>query len=93
MAELGAKQDVIDTGLDQVRVEMRTELEKLSGMVAGLAEQSAQRFGQVDQSLRSHAEVTHALSQSAQAFSRGDGLAQRLRRLRQGVSDFGVTAQ
>jgi DNA recombination protein RmuC len=68
VAELGAKQDVIDTRLDQVRVEMRTELEKLSGMVAGLAEQSAQRFGQVDQSLRSHAEVTHALSQSAQAL-------------------------
>jgi len=68
VAELGAKQDVIDTRLDQVRVEMRTELEKLSAMVAGLAEQSAQRFGQVDQSLRSHAEVTHALSQSAQAL-------------------------
>jgi DNA recombination protein RmuC len=47
---------------------MRTELEKLSAMVAGLSEQSAQRFGQVDQSLRSHAEVTHALSQSAQAL-------------------------
>jgi DNA recombination protein RmuC len=66
--ELGAKQQVIDSRLDQVRVEMRTELEKLSAMVAGLAEQSAQRFGQVDQSLRSHAEVTHALSQSAQAL-------------------------
>jgi DNA recombination protein RmuC len=66
--ELGAKHDVIDSRLDQVRVEMRTELEKLSAMVAGLAEQSAQRFGQVDQSLRSHAEVTRALSQSAQAL-------------------------
>ena len=61
--ELGSRQEVIDTRLDQVRVEMRTELEKLSAMVAGLSEQSAQRFGQVDQSLRSHAEVTHALSQ------------------------------
>ena len=68
VAELGAKQEVIDSRLDQVRVEMRTELEKLSAMVAGMAEQSAQRFGQVDQSLRSHAEVTHALSQSAQAL-------------------------
>ena len=45
VAELGAKQDVIDTRLHQVRVEMRTELEKLRGMVAGLAEQTAQRFG------------------------------------------------
>jgi DNA recombination protein RmuC len=66
--ELGSRQEVIDSRLDQVRVEMRTELEKLSAMVAGLSEQSAQRFGQVDQSLRSHAEVTHALSQSAQAL-------------------------
>ena len=48
---------------------MRSELEKLERDGAlGLAEQSAQRFGQVDQSLRSHAEVTHALSQSAQAL-------------------------
>jgi DNA recombination protein RmuC len=68
VAELGAKQQVIDSRLDQVRVEMRTELEKLSAMVAGMAEQSAQRFGQVDESLRNHAEVTHALSQSAQAL-------------------------
>jgi DNA recombination protein RmuC len=67
-AELGAKQQVIDSRLDQVRVEMRTELEKLSSAVAGLAEQSAQRFGQVDQSLRSHAEITSALSQSTQAL-------------------------
>jgi len=68
VAELGAKHDVIDSRLDQVRVEMRTELEKLSAMVAGMAEQSAQRFGQVDQSLRNHAEVTLTLSQSAQAL-------------------------
>src|SRR5262245_13939804 len=68
VAELGAKQQVIDSRLDQVRVEMRTELEKLSAIVAGMAEQSAERFGQVDQSLRSHAEVTRTLSQSAQAL-------------------------
>jgi DNA recombination protein RmuC len=67
-AELGAKKDVIDSRLDQVRTEMRTELEKLGTMVSSLAEQSAERFGQVDQSLRSHAEVTQTLSQSAQAL-------------------------
>ena len=67
-AELGAKKDVIDSRLDQVRTEMRTELDKLGQMVSTLAEQSAQRFGQVDQSLRSHAEATHTLSQSAQAL-------------------------
>ena len=68
VAELGAKKDVIDSRLDQVRTEMRTELEKLGAMVSSLAEQSAERFGQVDQSLKSHAEVTHTLSQSAQAL-------------------------
>jgi DNA recombination protein RmuC len=68
VAELGAKHQIIDSRLDQVRVEMRTELEKLSAMVAGMSEQSAQRFGQVDQSLRNHAEVTLTLSQSAQAL-------------------------
>jgi DNA recombination protein RmuC len=67
-AELGAKKDVIDTRLDQVRSELRSELDKLGQMVASLAEQNAQRFGQVDQSLRSHAEATYTLSQSAQAL-------------------------
>ncbi len=67
-AELGAKKDVIDSRLDQVRTELRSELDKLGQMVSSLAEQNAQRFGQVDQSLRSHAEATHTLSQSAQAL-------------------------
>jgi DNA recombination protein RmuC len=67
-AELTAKKDVIDSRLDQVRAEMRAELDKLGSIVTGLAELSAQRFGQVDQSLRNHAEITQALSQSAQAL-------------------------
>jgi DNA recombination protein RmuC len=67
-AELTAKKDVIDTRLDQVHDEMRTELAKLGELVTGLAESNAQKFGQVDQSLRSHAEVTKHLSDSAQAL-------------------------
>jgi len=67
-AELGAKKDVIDTRLDEMRSEMRTELTELGAMVKVLAEQSAQKFGQVDQSLRSHAEVTQTLSDSARAL-------------------------
>jgi DNA recombination protein RmuC len=67
-AELAAKKDVIDSRLDQVRAEMRSELDKLGSIVSGLAEMSAQRFGQVDQSLRTHAEITQTLSQSAQAL-------------------------
>jgi DNA recombination protein RmuC len=67
-AELTAKKDVIDTRLDQVQAEMRAELGKLGSMVSTLAETSAQKFGQVDQSLRSHAEVTSTLSESARAL-------------------------
>ena len=67
-AELSAKKDVIDTRLDQVHAEMRSELTKLGSMVADLANTSAQKFGQVDQSLRSHAEITQTLSESARAL-------------------------
>jgi DNA recombination protein RmuC len=68
VAELGAKKDVIDTRLDEMRSEMRTELTELGAMVKSLAETSANKFGQMDQSLRSHAEVTQMLSESARAL-------------------------
>jgi DNA recombination protein RmuC len=67
-AELTAKKDVIDTRLEQVHAEMRSELTKLGTIVSDLANTSAQKFGQVDQSLRSHAEITQALSESARAL-------------------------
>ena len=67
-AELTAKKDVIDSRLEQVQTEMRIELQKLGTMVSQLATTSAQKFGQVDQSLRSHAEITQTLSESAQAL-------------------------
>lgn len=68
VAELGAKKDVIDTRLDEMRTEMRTELTELGAMVKALAETSANKFGQVDESLRSHTEVTQMLSESARAL-------------------------
>ncbi len=67
-AELTAKKDIIDSRLDQVQTEMRSELTKLGAMVSSLAETSAQKFGQVDQSLRSHAEITQTLADSAGAL-------------------------
>ena len=67
-AELTAKKDVIDTRLDQVQTELRDELHKLGSMVTQLANTSAEKFGQVDQSLRSHAEITQTLSESAQSL-------------------------
>jgi DNA recombination protein RmuC len=63
-ADLGAKKDVIDTRLDEVRAELRTELHRLSTLVTDLGRTSAERFGQVDESLRSHAEVASTLADS-----------------------------
>lgn len=68
VAELSAKKDVIDSRLDQVTDEMRAELGKLTKMVAALSDTSAQKFGQVDSSLRAHAEITQTLSDSARAL-------------------------
>ena len=67
-ADLAAKKDVIDTRLDEVRSEVRNELHALAQMVAELGRTSAERFGQVDQSLRSHAEVAHHLADTTRAL-------------------------
>jgi DNA recombination protein RmuC len=67
-ADLAAKKDVIDTRLDQVQQELRNELTKLGSMVSALGDASALKFGQVDQSLRSHAEITQALNESARSL-------------------------
>src|SRR5215218_2061804 len=67
-ADLAAKKDVIDTRLDEVRGEVRTELQRLGAMVSELGTASAQRFGQVDESLRAHAEITATLSSTTGAL-------------------------
>jgi DNA recombination protein RmuC len=67
-AELDAKRDVIGSNLDAVRTEVRNELSRLGELVAKLGETSAQRFGEVDQSLRAHADVAKALSDSTRSL-------------------------
>jgi DNA recombination protein RmuC len=67
-AELAAKQDVIGSNLDAVRTEVRNELSRLGELVAKLGETSAQRFGEVDQSLRAHADVAKTLSDSTRSL-------------------------
>jgi DNA recombination protein RmuC len=67
-AELDAKQDVIGSNLDAVRTEVRNELSRLGELVAKLGETSAQRFGEVDQSLRAHADVAKSLSDSTRSL-------------------------
>ena len=51
-AEVAARHQVIDSSLDEVRTEIRTDLDRLGELVAKMGESSAQRFGQVDASLR-----------------------------------------
>ena len=67
-ADLAAKKDVIDTRLDEVRTEVRAELQRLGALVSELGTASAQRFGQVDESLRAHAEVAGTLADSTRSL-------------------------
>jgi DNA recombination protein RmuC len=67
-ADLASKKDVIDTRLDQVHGEMRTELTKLTDMVNALGRTNAEKFGQVETSLKAHADVAAAVAESAQAL-------------------------
>jgi DNA recombination protein RmuC len=67
-ADLAAKGDVIGTRLDEVRTEVRAELQRLGALVSELGTASAQRFGQVDESLRVHAEVAGTLADSTRSL-------------------------
>ena len=67
-SDLGAKKDVIDARLDQVHAEMRTELSKVTEMLTTLGQTSAQKFGEVESSLKAHMEIANTLSESTQAL-------------------------
>ena len=67
-ADLASKKDVIDTRLDQVHTEMRSELSRLTDMVTALGRTNAEKFGQVESSLKAHADVAAAVAESAQAL-------------------------
>ncbi len=67
-ADLGAKKDVIDSRLDQVHAEMRSELAKVAEMLNSLNETNARKFGEVESSLKAHMEVASTLSESTQAL-------------------------
>ena len=67
-SDLASKKDVIDTRLDQVHREMRDELTRLGEIVADLGRTSAEQFGQVESSLRAHAEVANALASTTSSL-------------------------
>ena len=59
--QLGAAASTMTSGV-------QTELQRLGSLVNQLGTASAQRFGQVDESLRAHAEVAGALSDSTRSL-------------------------
>ena len=67
-ADLAVKKDIIDARLGQMQVEVRGDLDRLVSLVGQLGESTSQRFGQVDQSLRVHAEITQQLSSTTQSL-------------------------
>jgi DNA recombination protein RmuC len=68
VADLAAKKDVIESRLGQLQTDVRTDLDRLTRLVGQLGESTSERFGQVDQSLRAHAEITQHLSSTAQSL-------------------------
>ncbi len=67
-ADLSSKKELIDARLDQVHGEMRNELGKLAEMVSVLGQTSAEKFGQVESSLRAHVEVANTLADSTRSL-------------------------
>ena len=62
--ELDAKKELIDGRLEQVRVEMRGELERLGQMVQQLGQRSSEQLVRVEENLRAHGQVTASLASS-----------------------------
>ena len=61
-AALGSRQALIDQRLGEVQSGVQADLARLGAMVTQLNEATAQRFGQVDASLRVHAEIAQTLA-------------------------------
>ena len=66
--DLESKKEIIDSTLNEVRSEVRTELTALRELVNTLGASSARQFGQVETALAAHAEVTGHLQQSASSL-------------------------
>lgn len=67
-ADLSVKKDIIDARLGQIQTDVRSDIERLVAIVGQLGDATSQRFGQVDQSLRDHVEITQRLSTTTQSL-------------------------
>ena len=61
-ASLAGRQQLIDAKLGEVQAGVQGDLARLSQLVQQLGEATGERFGQVDQSLKVHAEITQTLA-------------------------------
>ena len=66
--QLGAKEELIGNRLDEVKREVRCELDRLGDKVGELGRSNAERFGRFDESLRTHAEVAATLADSTRTL-------------------------
>jgi DNA recombination protein RmuC len=67
-ASLAGRQQLIDAKLGEVQSGVQADLGKLSTLVQQLGDATSQRFGQVDSSLRAHAEITQSLNGTANSL-------------------------
>lgn len=67
-ASLANRQQLIDAKLGEVQSGMQTDLGRLSTLVQQLGEATSQRFGQVDNSLKVHTEITQSLAGTANSL-------------------------
>jgi DNA recombination protein RmuC len=67
-ASLAGRQQLIDARLAEVQAGVQGDLHRLSSLVAQMHDSTTERIGQVDRSLQHHAEVTAALSGTAQSL-------------------------
>jgi DNA recombination protein RmuC len=65
---LASRQELIDQRLTEVQRGVFEQVQQLSGMVHQIGQLTSEKFGEVDQSLRSHAEVTYALQDTTRGL-------------------------
>jgi DNA recombination protein RmuC len=67
-SHLDSRQQLLDQRLGDVRDGIHADIDRLSRLVHSIGDATAQRFGQVDQSLRAHNEITASLSSTTQSL-------------------------
>jgi DNA recombination protein RmuC len=67
-AAAAGRHQLIDQRLGEVQTGVRTDIDRLSQLVAQLGQATSERFGQVDRSLQVHSEITQMLSSTTNSL-------------------------